>query len=84
MGKVNQAISACGHVHASRDMSEHIRARRTLDLLAQRLSSKYVFADAGNKMAAAVRDHLRKGDYEKAATDAQFAELLTTHLQAAN
>lgn len=55
-----------------------------VDLLAQRLSAKYVFADAGNKMAAAVRDHLRKGDYEKAATDAEFAKMLTTHIQAAN
>ncbi|KQW93648.1 hypothetical protein ASC94_13675 [Massilia sp. Root418] len=55
-----------------------------VDLLAQRLSDKYVFADEGNKMAAAVRDHLRKGDYEKAATDAEFAELLTTHIQAAH
>lgn len=55
-----------------------------VDLLAQRLASKYVFADTGDKMAAAVRDHLRSGDYDKAATEAQFAELLTTHLQAAN
>ena len=55
-----------------------------VDLLAQRLSDKYVFADDGNKMAAAVRAHLRNGDYEQAATDAQFADLLTTHLQAAH
>lgn len=55
-----------------------------VDLLAQRLSDKYVFADEGNKMAAAVRDHLLKGDYEKAATDAEFADLLTTHIQAAH
>ncbi len=55
-----------------------------VDLLAQRLSAKYIFADAGNKMAAAVRDHLREGDYEKAATDAEFAELLTAHIQASN
>jgi retinol-binding protein 3 len=56
----------------------------TVDLLAQRLSDKYIFADEGNKMAAAVRDHLRKGDYEKAATDEEFAALLTTHIQAAH
>ncbi|WP_373991544.1 S41 family peptidase [Duganella sp. BuS-21] len=55
-----------------------------VDLLAQRLSGKYVYADEGNKMAAAVRDHLLKGDYEKVATDAEFADLLTTHLQAAH
>ena len=55
-----------------------------VDLLAQRLSDKYVFADEGDKMAAAVRAHLRKGDYEKAATDAEFADLLTTHIQAAH
>eukprot|EP01034_Spumella_vulgaris_P046691 gene46691-58216_t len=35
-------------------------------------------------MATAVRDHLRKGDYEKAATDAEFAALMTTHIQAAH
>ncbi len=55
-----------------------------VDLLAQRLSGKYVYAEAGDKMAAAVRDHLRKGDYDKAATDAEFAALLSTHIQAAN
>jgi len=55
-----------------------------IELLAQRLSAKYIFADAGNKMAAAVRDHLRKGDYDKVATYAEFATTLTAHLQAAN
>lgn len=55
-----------------------------VDLLAQRLSDKYIFANEGNKMAAAVRDHLRKGDYEKAGTDEEFADLLTTHIQAAH
>ncbi|RZT05773.1 N-terminal domain of Peptidase_S41 [Duganella sp. CF402] len=55
-----------------------------VELLAQRLSGKYIYADEGNKMAAAVRDHLRKGDYEKVATDAEFADLLTAHIQAAH
>jgi hypothetical protein len=55
-----------------------------VDLLAQRLSGKYVYADEGNKMAAAVRAHLLKGDYEKVETDAEFADLLTTHIQAAH
>ncbi len=55
-----------------------------VDLLAQRLSDKYIYADEGNKMAAAVRDHLLKGDYEKVATDAEFADLLTTHIQASH
>lgn len=53
-----------------------------VDLLAQRLADKYVFADEGKKMAAAVRDHLNKGDYEKAATGAEFAELLMAHIRA--
>ena len=53
-----------------------------VDLLAQRLSDKYVYAEEGRKMAAAVRDHLLKGDYEKTATAAEFADLLTTHVQA--
>jgi hypothetical protein len=56
----------------------------TVDLLAQRLSDKYIYADEGSKMAAAIRDHLRKGDYDKVATDAEFAELLTAHIQAAH
>lgn len=55
-----------------------------VDLLAKRLSDQYVFADEGGKMAAAVRDHLRKGDYEQVTTDAQFADLLTAHIQAAH
>jgi hypothetical protein len=55
-----------------------------VDLLAQRLSAKYIYADAGDKMAAAVRDHLRKGDYEKIATDEEFAKMLTSDIQAAN
>lgn len=67
----------------SRSLSAADKAA-AVDLLAQRLSDKYVFADEGKKMAAAVRDHLRKGDYKKAATDAEFAELLTAHLQAAH
>jgi hypothetical protein len=55
-----------------------------VELLAQRLSDKYIFADEGARMAAAVRDHLLKGDYEKAATEAELANLLTTHIQAAH
>ncbi|WP_432378287.1 S41 family peptidase [Duganella sp. P38] len=55
-----------------------------VDLLAQRLSAKYVFADVGDTMAAAVREHLRKGDYEKVATDAEFADLLNKHIRAVN
>lgn len=55
-----------------------------IELLAQRLSAKYVYADGGNKMAAAIRGHLRKGDYDKAGTHAEFAKMLTAHLQAAN
>lgn len=54
-----------------------------VELLAQRLSTKYVFADSGDKMAAEVRGHLRKGDYDKVGTRAKFAELLTAHLHAA-
>lgn len=53
-----------------------------VDLLAQNLSSQYVYADLGDKMAAAIRDHLRKGDYAKVATHAAFAELLTAHIHA--
>ncbi|MQA37853.1 hypothetical protein GEV02_06805 [Rugamonas sp. FT29W] len=67
----------------SRSLSAADKAA-AVDLLAQRLSDKYVFADEGSKMAAAVRDHLLKGDYEKAATGAEFAGLLTTHIQAAH
>lgn len=67
----------------SRSLSAADKAA-AVDLLAQRLSGKYVFAAEGNKMAAAIRDHLLKGDYKKAMTDAEFADLLTTHLQAAH
>lgn len=54
-----------------------------VDLLAQRLSAKYVYADAGEKLASAIREHLRKGDYDKTATHAEFANQLTADLQAA-
>jgi hypothetical protein len=67
----------------SRSLSAADKAA-AVDLLAQRLSDKYVYADEGKKMAAAVRDHLQKGDYEKAATAAEFADLLATHIQAAH
>lgn len=53
-----------------------------IDLLAQRLPAKYIYADAGEKMAAAIREHLRSGDYDKVETRAEFAQLLTAHLQA--
>lgn len=67
----------------SRSLSAPEKAA-AVDLLAQRLTDNYVYADEGKKMAAAVRDHLLKGDYEKAATAAEFAGLLTTHIQAAH
>jgi hypothetical protein len=67
----------------SRSLSAADKAA-AVDLLAQRLSDKYVYAEEGNKMAAAIREHLLKGDYEKAATDAEFAALLTAHVQAAH
>ncbi len=56
----------------------------TVDLLAQRLSDKYIFADKGSKMAAAIRAHLHKGDYDKVATDSEFGDLLAAHIQAAH
>ncbi|WP_161630631.1 S41 family peptidase [Pseudoduganella violaceinigra] len=55
-----------------------------IDLLAQRLSAKYIFADVGDKMATAIRGHLRSGDYDKAATHAEFAEMVTADIQAVN
>jgi hypothetical protein len=55
-----------------------------VDLLAQRLAAQYIFAEAGDRAAAAIRGHLRKGDYSKAATHAEFAEALTSHIQAVN
>ncbi|HEU4853499.1 MAG TPA: S41 family peptidase [Telluria sp.] len=67
----------------SRSLSAADKAA-AVELLAQRLSDKYIYADEGKKMAAAVRDHLQKGDYEKAATGAEFADLLATHIQAAH
>ncbi|MGV7210092.1 S41 family peptidase [Oxalobacteraceae bacterium A2-2] len=55
-----------------------------VELLAQRLSGNYILADEGGKMAAAIRDHSRKGDYDQAVTDAEFAGLLMAHIQAAH
>lgn len=67
----------------SRSLSAADKAA-AVELLAQRLSDKYVYADEGKKMAAAVRAHLLKGDYDNAATGAEFADLLAAHVQAAH
>lgn len=66
-------------VHQPQPLSAADKAA-AVELLAQRLAAKYIYADAGNKMAAAVR----QGDYQKAATHKEFAELLTARIQAAN
>jgi hypothetical protein len=52
-----------------------------VELLAQRLSVNYVKPDASEKMAAALRANLRKGDYDQVSTHKEFAELLTTQLR---
>lgn len=80
-GAQDQAATATAQQPSSLSAADKISA---IDLLAQRLSAQYVFADAADKMAAAVRDHLRKGDYDKAVTHAEFAEVLTRHIQAVN
>lgn len=68
---------------ASKPLSAADKAA-AIELLAQRLSAKYIFADVGDKMAAAVRDHQRNGDYEKVGSDAELATLLSAHIQAVN
>jgi hypothetical protein len=78
-----QALGPAATGQQSQTLSAADRAA-AIELLAQRLSDKYVSADEGNKMATAVRDHMRKGDYEKATTEAAFAALLTAHIQAAH
>ena len=52
-----------------------------VEALAQRLIGSYVFADAGNRMAAAIRRRARSGGYDAVTDGAGFAAALTRDLQ---
>jgi retinol-binding protein 3 len=48
----------------------------------QKLKASYVFPEIADKMEAALNEHSQKGDYDKVTSAANFAQLLTDHLQA--
>jgi retinol-binding protein 3 len=56
--------------------------QRVIDGVATKLKEFYVFPDVAQKMVNALETHLRSGDYDRITDGADFAALLTEHLQA--
>lgn len=53
-----------------------------IDAALKRLNDSYVFPEVAKKMEASVRDQQRRGEYDSITSARQFAERLTTDLQA--
>lgn len=56
--------------------------REIAEGFAKRVESTYVLADAGKQIAAAIREHIRRGDYDAIATAAEFTERLVRDARA--
>jgi C-terminal processing protease CtpA/Prc len=54
---------------------------QVIDGLVKKLNDAYVFPEVAKKMEQAIRERLQKKDYDMVTSAAQFATLLTTHLQ---
>ncbi|MGY3617766.1 S41 family peptidase [Bradyrhizobium sp. USDA 10063] len=57
---------------------------RVIDGAIANLKELYVFPDLAQKMADALKSHLKSGDYDGTTDGVDFASLLTQHLQAVN
>lgn len=58
------------------------RRSQLLNALTRAIDANYVFPEVGTRMIAAVREHAKRGDYDKITDCTRFAELLTEQLQA--
>lgn len=56
--------------------------RRVIEKAIEKLEANYVFADVAAKMAEAVRDRSRRGEYDSVSDGGTFARLLQEHLRA--
>ena len=56
--------------------------KRVIEAAIEKLEANYVFADVAAKMAEAVRDRLRRGEYDSVSDGGTFARLLQEHLRA--
>jgi len=55
--------------------------KAAIDGVLQALDKRYVFPEVAKKMDAAIRERQSKGDYDSVTSAAEFARLLTGHLQ---
>lgn len=53
-----------------------------IDRIAAELEKAYVFPDTATAMIRAMRDHQRRGDYDRIVTASELADSLTSHLRA--
>ena len=56
--------------------------RQVIDEAIAKLDSNYVFPDVATKMAQAVRDRQKRGEYDEVTNGIAFANLLTDHFRA--
>lgn len=57
------------------------KRRSLIDGVAKELQAHYVAPDVGNRMIAALRDHLAHGDYDKITSGEEFAAAVTKDLR---
>lgn len=57
------------------------RRKEIVEAVAQAVDENYVYPETGHKMAAAVRDKLKAGDYDKIADDAALTRRLTDDMR---
>lgn len=72
------AITARQHASPAIDAATR---QQVLDGAIEHMQRGYIFEDVAQKMAAALRAHAKAGAYEAMTSGADFAALLTTHLQ---
>lgn len=78
------AVQAAGRQQpaASAGTVDATTRTQVIDLAIAQMQKAYIFADTSEKMAAALRTHVAKKDYDALTTAQEFADTLTQHLQA--
>ena len=54
---------------------------KVVETIANKMAASYVFQDIGEKMAKALREHEKRGDYNQSGSANAFGDLVTTHLR---
>ena len=80
-GEASAAASAPPSAGAAASDLPAEERRRLVEEMGKKLTAHYVFPEVGAQMAASLREHASRGDYDGVTTAADFARVVTGHLR---